>query len=158
MKIIPRSVNWNDTFSCQQHSLRGWFVISTCKFRGSNQSKSIIFFLLLPNYSYLFWTDGCKSNNRSEVVKIERSGLAGNNRTVLFSTDLVCPTKLAVDEATGILYWLDAAASTVGSVNSSGATFRVSVRNEFATKTALTLYSVGMLCTWNIPYLSLKYH
>ena len=92
-------------------------------------------------YSYLFWSDG--GGNYSNA-KIERSDLAGNDRTVLLSSaqGLVSPTALVVDFSSQKLYWLDSAAEKIGYVSFDGSdyqTFTIAIMSQVA---AMTIYRV----------------
>lgn len=88
----------------------------------------------------MFWIDGST---------IWMSDMGGRNGTVLVTSSqggLVSPTKLAVDMSSLRLYWLDAAASRVGSVNLNGT---VNLRNwtdsTFSHFTALTVHGVCII-------------
>lgn len=91
--------------------------------------------------SYLYWADG----TNVATAKIERSDLAGNGRVQLVSPShgvLVLPVKLVVDFGAERLYWLDAAASTVGSVNFDGSDLMKWQSRDFGLFSAMTFYGV----------------
>jgi len=92
-------------------------------------------------YSYLFWSDG--DGNYSNA-KIERSDLAGNNRTVLLSSaqGLVSPTALAIDFSSQKLYWLDSAAEKIGYVNFNGSDYQIYTIATLSQVAAMTIYRV----------------
>ncbi|XP_072033433.1 uncharacterized protein [Amphiura filiformis] len=55
-----------------------------------------------PQQGYLYWSDW------GDHQRVERSNLAGENRTLIADTDLFYPNGLAIDYATDKLYWVDA--------------------------------------------------
>lgn len=57
------------------------------------------FFFYLDGYMY--WT------NWGNHPKIERAGMDGSHRRVLFSKDLMWPNGLAIDHDKNRLYWVD---------------------------------------------------
>jgi len=84
----------------------------------------------------MFWIDG---------ATIYRSDLSGNNRSVLVTSSaggLVSPTKLVVDVTSQRLYWLDAAASNIGSVHFDGSDVTTWSRPEFARSGAIAVFEV----------------
>ena len=93
--------------------------------------------------SYLFWSD---IGTTGSAAKIERSNLAGNNRTVLVSPDtgqnIISPTTLVIDFNDQRLYWLDAAAGQVGSCNFDGTGVVAVSRSAFTRMSSMALYKV----------------
>lgn len=49
----------------------------------------------------MYWSDWGKS------PKIERAGMNGSNRKILFSENLIWPNGLAIDQEKNRLYWVD---------------------------------------------------
>lgn len=54
-----------------------------------------------PKLRYLYWID------QGQTSKLERALLNGENRTVLVKTDIISPTDISIDIATGDVYWTD---------------------------------------------------
>jgi len=87
-------------------------------------------------HSYLFWSD---------IAKIERSDLAGNNRTLLMASTngLVSPTTLVVDLYSGRLFWLDAAAGSIGSCLFDGSQASLKeLQPQFGLLSSMAIYKV----------------
>ena len=84
----------------------------------------------------MFWIDD---------ARIERSDLSGNNRRVLATAadNLVAPTKLVVDVLTQRLYWLDPAASRVGSAYFNGSQITTWSSQMFGTFSSLAIHNVS---------------
>ena len=49
----------------------------------------------------MYWSDWGKT------PKIERAGMNGSNRKILFSKDLIWPNGLAIDHEKSRIYWVD---------------------------------------------------
>ena len=103
-------------------------------------------YILCHCYSYLFWSDGNGNGNYSNA-KIERSDLAGNNRTVLLSSaqGLVSPTALAIDFSSQKLYWLDSAAEKIGYVSFDASDYQIYTIATLSQVAAMTIYRVRMI-------------
>ena len=84
----------------------------------------------------MFWING---------ALIERSNMAGKNRTTIVSASqgLVAPTKLVIDMTTSRLYWLDPAANTVGCVYLNGSGVKTWNLPAFSGYSALAIQSVS---------------
>uniref|UniRef100_A0A4W3J4X2 Low-density lipoprotein receptor-related protein n=1 Tax=Callorhinchus milii TaxID=7868 RepID=A0A4W3J4X2_CALMI len=65
---------------------------------------------------YLYFT-----NMQERTAKIERAALDGTEREVLFSTGLIRPVALAIDNKLGKLFWIDADLKRIESSDLSGA-------------------------------------
>uniref|UniRef100_A0A8D1P075 EGF-like domain-containing protein n=1 Tax=Sus scrofa TaxID=9823 RepID=A0A8D1P075_PIG len=65
---------------------------------------------------YLYFT-----NMQDRAAKIERAALDGTEREVLFTTGLIRPVALVVDNALGKLFWVDADLKRIESCDLSGA-------------------------------------
>ncbi|XP_030743400.1 low-density lipoprotein receptor-related protein 5 [Echinops telfairi] len=65
---------------------------------------------------YLYFT-----NLQEHTAKIERAALDGTEREVLFTTGLIRPVALVVDNALGKLFWVDADLKRIESCDLSGA-------------------------------------
>jgi hypothetical protein len=100
-------------------------------------------------FRFLFWSD----SNRT-ASKIERSDLAGNQRIVLVSSssghNMVFPTKIVVDINNQKLFWLDAAASSVGSCDYDGSSVTLWTQSNFALMSSMTLYKVCWTVTGRV--------
>lgn len=69
----------------------------------------------LPSHRYLYFT-----NMQDRAAKIERAALDGTEREVLFTTGLIRPVALVVDNALGKLFWVDADLKRIESCDLSG--------------------------------------
>ncbi|KAK2099995.1 Low-density lipoprotein receptor- protein 5 [Saguinus oedipus] len=69
-----------------------------------------------PSCRYLYFT-----NMQDRAAKIERAALDGTEREVLFTTGLIRPVALVVDNALGKLFWADADLKRIESCDLSGA-------------------------------------
>lgn len=69
-----------------------------------------------PARRYLYFT-----NMQEPAAKIERTALDGTEREVLFTTGLIRPVALVVDNALGKLFWVDADLKRIESCDLSGA-------------------------------------
>ncbi|XP_023056757.1 low-density lipoprotein receptor-related protein 5-like [Piliocolobus tephrosceles] len=65
---------------------------------------------------YLYFT-----NMQDRAAKIERAALDGTEREVLFTTGLIRPVALVVDNTLGKLFWVDADLKRIESCDLSGA-------------------------------------
>uniref|UniRef100_A0A8C3W4W3 Low-density lipoprotein receptor-related protein n=1 Tax=Catagonus wagneri TaxID=51154 RepID=A0A8C3W4W3_9CETA len=65
---------------------------------------------------YLYFT-----NMQDRAAKIERAALDGTEREILFTTGLIRPVALVVDNALGKLFWVDADLKRIESCDLSGA-------------------------------------
>lgn len=65
---------------------------------------------------YMYFT-----NMQDHAAKIERASLDGTEREVLFTTGLIRPVALVVDNALGKLFWVDADLKRIESCDLSGA-------------------------------------
>jgi len=95
----------------------------------------------------LFWSDGTNSG-----AKIERSGLSGNNRTVLLSSaqGLVSPTTLVVDFTSQKLYFLDSAAGMIGRVNFDGSELETNTKATYGSAMCFSILQVTFsLCEFS---------
>lgn len=70
---------------------------------------------LLPSHRYLYFT-----NMQDRAAKIERAALDGTEREVLFTTGLIRPVALVVDNRLGKLFWVDADLKRIESCDLSG--------------------------------------
>lgn len=70
---------------------------------------------LLPSPRYLYFT-----NMQDRAAKIERAALDGTEREVLFTTGLIRPVALVVDNRLGKLFWVDADLKRIESCDLSG--------------------------------------
>lgn len=66
-------------------------------------------------YRYMYFT-----NMQDNAAKIERASLDGTEREVLFTTGLIRPVALVVDNALGKLFWVDADLKRIESCDLSG--------------------------------------
>lgn len=64
---------------------------------------------------YMYFT-----NMQDHAAKIERASLDGTEREVLFTTGLIRPVALVVDNALGKLFWVDADLKRIESCDLSG--------------------------------------
>lgn len=64
---------------------------------------------------YLYFT-----NMQERAAKIERAALDGTEREVLFTTGLIRPVALVVDNRLGKLFWVDADLKRIESCDLSG--------------------------------------
>lgn len=64
---------------------------------------------------YLYFT-----NMQDRAAKIERAALDGTEREVLFTTGLIRPVALVVDNVLGKLFWVDADLKRIESCDLSG--------------------------------------
>lgn len=71
--------------------------------------------LTRPSRRYLYFT-----NMQDRAAKIERAALDGTEREVLFTTGLIRPVALVVDNALGKLFWVDADLKRIESCDLSG--------------------------------------
>ncbi|XP_060033222.1 low-density lipoprotein receptor-related protein 5 isoform X2 [Erinaceus europaeus] len=69
-----------------------------------------------PERGYLYFT-----NMQERAARIERAALDGTEREVLFSSGLIRPVALVVDNALGKLFWVDADLKRIESCDLSGA-------------------------------------
>ena len=60
------------------------------------------------------------TNMQDHAAKIERASLDGTEREVLFTTGLIRPVALVVDNALGKLFWVDADLKRIESCDLSG--------------------------------------
>lgn len=79
---------------------------STC----SSPTTSMHYF-----HRYMYFT-----NMQDHAAKIERASLDGTEREVLFTTGLIRPVALVVDNALGKLFWVDADLKRIESCDLSG--------------------------------------
>ncbi|XP_061112945.1 nidogen-2 [Conger conger] len=91
----------------------------------------------------MFWVD-------SGPDKIETANLDGNNRRVLFSSDLVNPRAIIVDSAGGTLYWTDwnREAPKIETSTVEGHDRRVLVRDGIGLPNALTFDPSSRQVCW----------
>lgn len=73
------------------------------------------FFPMLCFHRYMYFT-----NMQDHAAKIERASLDGTEREVLFTTGLIRPVALVVDNALGKLFWVDADLKRIESCDLSG--------------------------------------
>lgn len=66
-------------------------------------------------HRYLYFT-----NMQDRTAKIERAALDGTEREVLFTTGLIRPVALVVDNTLGKLFWVDADLKRIESCDLSG--------------------------------------
>lgn len=72
-----------------------------------------------PSRRYLYFT-----NMQDRAAKIERAALDGTEREVLFTTGLIRPVALVVDNRLGKLFWVDADLKRIESCDLSGMCLR----------------------------------
>lgn len=72
-------------------------------------------FRMLHFHRYMYFT-----NMQDHAAKIERASLDGTEREVLFTTGLIRPVALVVDNALGKLFWVDADLKRIESCDLSG--------------------------------------
>lgn len=70
---------------------------------------------LSSSHRYLYFT-----NMQDRTAKIERAALDGTEREVLFTTGLIRPVALVVDNTLGKLFWVDGDLKRIESCDLSG--------------------------------------
>lgn len=103
----------------------------------SKTSNFIIYFEEKFYLSYVFWSD------LGDTPRIERLDLKTDDRRVLLSSSpLRRPTKLAIDVANQRLFWLDASAAAIGSMDFDGSGVSQWTLSAFSTVSSFALYQV----------------
>lgn len=91
--------------------------LGLCRGRGRTQQV-----LTAALRRYLYFT-----NMQDRAAKIERAALDGTEREVLFTTGLIRPVALVVDNTLGKLFWVDADLKRIESCDLSGMRPRASL-------------------------------
>ncbi|CAO2590537.1 Nid2 [Lemmus lemmus] len=91
----------------------------------------------------MYWTD-------SGLDKIERAGLDGSKRKVLFHTDLVNPRAITVDPIRGNLYWTDwnREAPKIETSSLDGENRRILINKDIGLPNGLTFDPFSKLLCW----------
>ncbi|XP_050998501.1 nidogen-2 [Acomys russatus] len=91
----------------------------------------------------MYWTD-------SGLDKIERAGLDGSERKVLFHTDLVNPRAITVDPIRGNLYWTDwnREAPKIETSSLDGESRRILINKDIGLPNGLTFDPFSKLLCW----------
>ncbi|KAH0520035.1 Nidogen-2 [Microtus ochrogaster] len=91
----------------------------------------------------MYWTD-------SGLDKIERAGLDGSERKVLFHTDLVNPRAITVDPIRGNLYWTDwnREAPKIETSSLDGENRRILINKDIGLPNGLTFDPFSKLLCW----------
>ncbi|XP_039594902.1 low-density lipoprotein receptor-related protein 5 isoform X2 [Polypterus senegalus] len=112
--IFSRTVYWTceATNTINVHRLDG-NVIGVVLRREHDRPRAIV---LNAERGYMYFT-----NMQERSPKIERASMDGTEREVLFTTGLIRPVALAIDNKIGKLFWVDADLKRIESSDLSGA-------------------------------------
>ncbi|XP_068117072.1 low-density lipoprotein receptor-related protein 5 [Hyperolius riggenbachi] len=112
--VYSRALYWTceTTNSINVHKLTGEYV--GVVLRGENDKPRAL--ALNAERGYMYFT-----NMQERSPKIERAALDGTEREVLFTTGLIRPVALVVDNKLGKLFWVDADLKRIESSDLSGA-------------------------------------
>lgn len=81
--------------------------------------KNLARFLFYVSIRLMFWTE------IGNVVKIERAGMDGSERTAVVNSSLGWPSGVAVDSISERVYWTDQRLGAIGSATLDGDDIRV---------------------------------
>lgn len=118
VRYNPAASKTYEVWSCCSLDSRGSGAGLVLWMRGSGSSQRPLltcFFRVLCFRRYMYFT-----NMQDHAAKIERASLDGTEREVLFTTGLIRPVALVVDNALGKLFWVDADLKRIESCDLSG--------------------------------------
>ncbi|KAF7654632.1 hypothetical protein LDENG_00066940 [Lucifuga dentata] len=90
---------------------------------------------LLPQKGLMFWTE------IGSMVKIERAGMDGSERTVVVNSSLGWPGGVAVDSVSDRVYWTDERLRAVGSATLDGNDIRILQLKESTNPFSLAVFN-----------------